>query len=121
MIRRSWRTQLKAATTQQAVLTVVSQFLDEWSPHEVAALPPEAWPPPLASRDDVAQHALRLSRMHADLGASPRGLSGVQELLLFFTHAAVRASQLAAASALHEPDAPAVPIRSVKPVTDSET
>lgn len=119
MIRRSWRTQLKAATTQQAVLTVVSQFLDEWAPWEVAAVPPEAWPAALASRDDVVQHALRLSRIHADLGGSARGLSGVQELLLFFTHASVRISQLAALGSALEPEPP--PARTSKPVTDSET
>ena len=119
MIRRSWRTQLKAATTQQAVLTVLSQFLDEWSPNEVAALPQEAWPPPLASRNDVAQHALRLSRMHADLNSSSRGLAGVQELLLFFTHASVRLSHLAAFAQMQEP--PAAPAPSAKPVTDGET
>ena len=119
MIRRSWRTQLKASTTQQAVLTVVSQFLDEWSPQEVAALPPEAWPPPLTSRNGVVQHALRLGRLHADLSAMARGFAGVQELLLFFTHASVRISQLDAAVTAREPDA--VPLRSSKPVTDSET
>jgi hypothetical protein len=119
VIRRSWRTQLKAATTQEAVLTVVSQFLEEWAPAEIAALPPEAWPPRLASRSDVVQHALHLSRIHADSGTSSRGLSGVQELLLFFTHASVRISQLAAPDAAHDPAS--LPLRSVKPVTDSET
>ena len=49
MIRRSWRTQLKAATTQEAVLSVVSHFLDEWTPQEVNALPPQAWPRGLAT------------------------------------------------------------------------
>ena len=122
MIRRSWRTQLKASTTQQAVLTVVSQFLDEWSANEVAALPPEAWPPPLSSRNDVVQHALRLSRIHADLSGSSRGLPGVQELLLFFTHASVRLSHLAAFAAMQEPGmAPAHSAPSAKPVTDGET
>lgn len=119
MIRRSWRTQLKASTTQQAVLTVVSQFLDEWSPTEVAMLPPDAWPGPLASRNDVVQHALRLSRLHADLSGSTHGMPGVQELLLFFTHASVRISQLAALAAMNTPDA--TQVRSAKPVTDSET
>ena len=119
MIRRSWRTQLKAATTQQAVLTVVSQFLDEWSPNEVSMLPPEAWPRALASREDVVQHALRLGRIHAEVSGMSRGLPGVQELLLFFTHASVRISQLAALAALHEPAAPPAP-GATKPVADGE-
>src|SRR3954470_22912626 len=53
VIRRSWRTQLKASTTQEAVLTVVSQFLEEWSPGEIAALPREARPGRLISKSDV--------------------------------------------------------------------
>jgi len=123
VIRRSWRTQLKAATTQQAVLAVVSQFLDEWSPQEVAVLPADAWPSAPTSRNDVVQHALRLGRLHADLNTAARGLAGVQELLLFFTHASVRISQLATPMAPHElaPGPNAMPLRSSKPVTDSET
>jgi len=42
VIRRSWRTHLKASTTQEAVLTVVSQYLDEWKREEISALPPGA-------------------------------------------------------------------------------
>jgi hypothetical protein len=118
VIRRSWRTQLKAATTQQAVLSVVSQFLDEWSPHEVSALPPRAWPATLASKDDVVQHAVRLSQLHADLSGSPGAMTGLGELLLFFTHAAVRISHLAAIAAVQEPSPPATPQR--KAVTDGE-
>lgn len=119
MIRRSWRTQLKAATTQEAVLSVVSHFLDEWTPQEVNALPPQAWPRGLATKADVVQHALRLSQLHAEFPASPtHGLQGVQEMLLFFTHAAVRISQLAAIAALQEPGPPPMPHR--KPVADGE-
>jgi hypothetical protein len=115
VIRRSWRTQLKAATTQQAVLTVVSQFLDEWSSAEVAALPLDAWPGPLSSRGDVVQHALTLSRLHALTPDTSRGLGGIQEMLLFFTHASVRISQLAAIAALNAPPSAGAP---AKPVTD---
>ena len=118
MIRRSWRTQLKAATTQQAVLSVVSQFLDDWSPPEVSALPPRAWPGTLTSKDDVVQHALRLSQLHAELSAAPGALTGLQELLLFFTHASVRVSHLAAFAAMQEP-APSAPLPR-KTVTDGE-
>jgi hypothetical protein len=99
VIRRSWRTQLKASTSQEAVLTVVSQYLDEWSPEEISALPRGAWPAPLRSRADVLAHALKLNTMHAAFDGDPRGLAGLQELLLFFTHASVRCNQLGAAGA----------------------
>lgn len=102
MIRRSWRTHLKGTTSQEAVLTVISQYLDEWNREEIAALPPGAWPAPLRSRSDVLAHALRLGNLHAGFQGSHPALAGVQELLLFFTHASVRCNQLAA---LAQPDA----------------
>ncbi|HEX6632787.1 MAG TPA: hypothetical protein VF038_02400 [Usitatibacter sp.] len=97
MIRRSWRTQLKASTSQEAVLTVVSRYLDEWRPEEISALPHGAWPASLRTRADVLAHALKLNTMHASFDGDPRGLAGLQELLLFFTHASVRCNQLAPA------------------------
>lgn len=96
MIRRSWRTQLKASTTQEAVLTVVSQYLEEWRPEEIAALPSGAWPGTLRTKADVLAHALKLGTMHAGFTGEHRALAGLQELLLFFTHASVRSNQLAA-------------------------
>jgi hypothetical protein len=97
VIRRSWRTQLKASTSQEAVLTVVSRYLDEWRPEEISALPHGAWPASLRARADVLAHALKLNTMHASFDGDPRGLAGLQELLLFFTHASVRCNQLAPA------------------------
>lgn len=96
MIRRSWRTQLKASTTQEAVLTVVSQYIEEWRPEEIAALPPGAWPGVLRTKSDVLAHALKLGTLHAAFTGEHRALAGLQELLLFFTHASVRSNQLAA-------------------------
>jgi len=98
VIRRSWRTHLKASTTTEAVLTVVSQYLDEWTPQEIARLPRGAWPGPLRSKSDVLQHALQLNTMHAGFAGDTAALAGLQELLLFFTHASVRSSQLDAIS-----------------------
>lgn len=99
MIRRSWRTHLKGTTTQEAVLTVVSQYLDEWQPEEISALPRGAWPGRLRSKSDVLAHALKLNTMHAGFAGDPTSLAGLQELLLFFTHASVRSNQLAALAA----------------------
>ena len=123
MIRRSWRTHLKGCTTPEAVLTVVSQFLDEWTPDEVAVLPRGAWPGPLRSKSDVHAHALKLNTMHAGFGGDAASLAGLQELLLFFTHASVRCNQLAAASGngvglAERGPADASPHR--KPVSDAE-
>ena len=122
MIRRSWRTQLKASTTPEAVLTVVSQYLDEWMPEEIARLPRGAWPGPLRSKSDVLEHALKLNTMHAGFEGEPSTLAGLQELLLFFTHASVRSSQLAALSAEAQPGFRAAPsqVAQKKPVSGDE-
>ncbi|HZZ94013.1 MAG TPA: hypothetical protein VFE23_15740 [Usitatibacter sp.] len=108
MIRRSWRTRLKASVTPEAVLTVVSQFLEEWSPPEIADLPEGAWPRPLVSKSDVVAHALKLGNMHAVYSGPANRLGGLQEMLLFFTHAAVRIAHLAAIASLEEIPAPRV-------------
>jgi hypothetical protein len=115
VIRRSWRTHLKGTTTEEAVLTVVSQYLDEWKTEEVALLPRGAWPSPLKSRSDVLAHALKLGNMHASFTGSPQALAGVQELLLFFTHASVRSNQLAALAQPGAATAPTMPVQG-KPV-----
>ena len=120
MIRRSWRTHLKGCTSPEAVLTVVSQYLEEWSRDEVALLPHGAWPGPLRSKSDVHAHALKLNTMHAGFDGDAAALAGLQELLLFFTHASVRCNQLAAlaadATGLRERD----PSGRRKPVSDAE-
>jgi hypothetical protein len=94
VIRRSWRTHLKASTTPEAVLTSVSQYLEEWSAAEVASLPSGAWPAPLRTRADLVAHAVKLGKLHSEFAGEPRSLAALQELLLFFTHAAVRITQL---------------------------
>jgi hypothetical protein len=119
VIRRSWRTQLKATTTQHAVLTVVSHYLDEWTAEEVAALPRGAWPSGLRTRSDVLAHAVKLGTMHAGFSGGPAALAGLQELLLFFTHAAVRTNQLASIADAEKAPAPQMPAHK-KPATNAD-
>lgn len=97
MIRHSWRTQLKAAAREKDVLAVVRGYLAEWSQGEIAQLPPGAWPARISGRADILAHAALLAGVHARFDGSPSALPGLQEMLLFFTHAAVRVTQIAAA------------------------
>jgi hypothetical protein len=107
VIRQSWRTQLKAAADERDVLSVVRQFLAEWSKAEVAALPAGAWPSRIATREDVLSHAVTLAEIHGAFDGAAGGLPGLQELLLFFTHAAVRIAKIAAPAV--DPPAPKRP------------
>jgi hypothetical protein len=122
VIRRSWRTHLKGCTSPEAVLTVVSQFLDEWRPEEIAVLPAGAWPGPLRSKSDVLAHALKLNTMHAQFEGRAASLAGLQELLLFFTHASVRCNQLAAIASggAEAPARDPGTLRYRKPMPDAE-
>lgn len=95
MIRQSWRTQLKAATEERDVLLVVRHFLAEWSKAEIAALPAGAWPARIATRQDLLSHAVVLAEIHGRFDGAAGGLPGLQEMLLFFTHASVRIAKLA--------------------------
>lgn len=94
MLRRSWRTALKAAVTEQDVLGVVTRYCAEWTAPEIATLPRGAWPSRIATRGDVLSHAAVLGGLHSRFGGAPASLAGLQELLLFFTHAAVRIAKL---------------------------
>src|SRR5690242_10320785 len=95
VIRRSWRTALKNASTEKDVLAVVAGFLSEWSPMEIALLPAGAWPARIASRRDLLAHAAALAPLHARFEDHWEALRGLQELLLFMTHAAVAIARIA--------------------------
>lgn len=105
MFRRNWRTQLKAATREPDVPAVVRGFMSEWSRPEIAALPPGAWPARIASTADVVAHSVALSALHSRFEGDAAQLRPLQEMLLFFTQAAVRAVQLRETTA--EADCPA--------------
>ena len=96
VIRRSWRTELKNATAEKDVLAIVQGFLAEWKRAEIESLPGGAWPQRIATRADLLAHANVLAASHARFEGDASALAGLQEMLLFFTHAAVRIARLAA-------------------------
>lgn len=94
MIRFRWRTSLKQASTEEQVLLLVHEYLDEWRDDERAALPPAAWPKGIHTAKDVTDWTFRLGELHTEYDGASAGLQRLQELWLFFTHAAVRITQL---------------------------
>ena len=99
-VRHSWRTHLKSSLDEREVVALVTRYLAEWKRAEIQALPPDAWPPSIATPRAVIEHAVELARAHAAHDANAAtGLAQLQELLLFFTHAAVTITRLAAARA----------------------
>ena len=94
-VRFRWRTYLRAATTEQAVVDIVRTYLSSWSPEEVSRLPAGTWPAALASGKDVLRETLKIGQLHSVFAGARASLVLIQELLLFMTQASVRATQLA--------------------------
>lgn len=99
MVRHSWRTHLKASADEREVVAIVARFLGEWRPAEIRALPRGAWPAHVGTPRDVIEHGVELSRLHATHEGGGASLAHLQEMLLFFTHAAVAITRLAAVRA----------------------
>jgi hypothetical protein len=104
VVRHRWRTHLKSATSEAAVLQLVRTYLSEWPNDEVASLPPDAWPMSVRSRSDIMSWMFRIGDAHGKFKGDPAVLARLQELLLFLTHAAVRVTQIGAGMS----DGPAV-------------
>ena len=94
-VRFRWRTYLRAAATEQEVVELVRTYLAAWSAEERSHLPPGTWPESMMSRDDLVRATLKVGQVHSAFSGSRASLTLVQELLLFLTQAAVRATQLA--------------------------
>ena len=93
-VRFRWRTYLRSALTEQAVIDLVRQYLDSWKPEEISRLPAEAWPRDIASGRDLIRETLKIGQAHSEFKGVRTSLALVQELLLFMTQASVRATQL---------------------------
>jgi len=96
VIRHRWRTHLKNAATEAAVVELVQGYLAEWTAQEIRSLPGAAWPGKIRDRADIMSWMFRVGEAHAHFRGDATSLARLQELLLFFTHAAVRATQIAA-------------------------
>jgi hypothetical protein len=96
VIRHRWRTHLKAATTEAAVVDLVRGYLGEWTAQEIRSLPGAAWPARIQDRSDIMSWMFRVGEVHARFRGDSASLARLQELLLFFTHAAVRVTQIGA-------------------------
>lgn len=94
VIRHRWRTHLKASSTETAVVELVRAYLREWRPEEIASVPPRAWPTRVQCRSDIMSWMFAIGEVHGDFRGEPAALARLQELLLFFTHAAVRVTQI---------------------------
>lgn len=95
MIRQRWRTHIKNAADEKALLAVVNECLGEWTWAEMAQLPNAAWPMRIDTAKALSEWTFRLGELHREYqGRSSDALAPLEELLLLFTHASVRMAQI---------------------------
>lgn len=95
-MRHRWRSAIKNALDEKAVLAIVNEYLGEWTWGEMAQLPNAAWPVRIDTAKSLAEWTFRLGELHREFqGRSSETLARLEELLLLFTHASVRMAQLA--------------------------
>ncbi len=76
------------------MIELVRTYLAEWPSGEVASLPLDAWPTSIRSRSDIMSWMFRIGDAYSKFKGDPAVLARLQELLLFLTHTAVRATQI---------------------------
>lgn len=94
MTRHRWRTDLKACASEVDVLRVVESYLGQWTPEELRLLPAAAAPGTFTTAKSIADYTHKLGALHAAFDGTSRSLALLQEILLFFTQASVRVTQL---------------------------
>lgn len=96
MIRHRWRSRIKNVVDESALLALVNDYLKEWSWAEKLELPQAAWPGRIDNPKCLSEWTFRLAQLHREYQNAPwEVLAPLQKLLLFFTHASVRMTQLA--------------------------
>lgn len=95
LIRHRWRSHLRNAVDEAALLALVNGYLKEWTWAERLRLPREAWPGRIESAKSLAEWTFRFAELHREYQDAPSPMAeGVENLLLFFTHASVRMAQI---------------------------
>ena len=95
MIRHRWRSHIRNAADEAALLGVTNQYLKEWTWVERLRLPRDAWPERIQSARSLSEWTFRLAELNHEFRDAPwPTVEGLQNLLLFFTHASVRMAQL---------------------------
>lgn len=89
----TWQQRLANASTESEVVDVARDFIAQFSPYEIVTLPPQCRPPgKIHDSSDVTEYAFALVRHRCDDGEGVT--SAVHKLADFFSHAAVRLSQI---------------------------
>lgn len=96
----SWQDRLDSASTATDVVAVVREFVAQFSPTEVAQLPPACRPAKIVDAQDVTDYALDLVRHRCDESDGAKHI--VDRLTAFFSSATTRLSEILYAPPAHD-------------------
>jgi hypothetical protein len=89
---KNWQVLLNEATGADQVAAICDEFLDTWSPTELAGFPPTCKPPDAVEADDIGPYAIRLI---AEVGVGNRTTTPLlYAMSTFFTKAALRIAEM---------------------------
>jgi hypothetical protein len=91
-----WYQRIAEAMTSRDLVMVVRNFLDTWSPVDLAKLPLAARPGRVVDADDIASMAYDLAQERLRGGLPPDIDRLATRMHTFFSHAAARAALLSA-------------------------
>ena len=92
-----WLARLSAATTEPEVLSIARDYVATWSALELSRLPEDAIPGRIHDPEHISDYAYRLTQAHLFAGSLTDSLL-LDRMMVFFTHASARLSQIAHAS-----------------------
>ena len=90
----TWAAALASARSEREVVSVVKDFLSQWSPAEIASLPEDCRPGRIGGADDVAEMALKFSQAQCSLGEDFEQRLVLERMEAFFAHASSRLAQV---------------------------
>ena len=89
-----WHGRLNEAMTAENVVTIARDYTAQWSPRELADLPPDLRPGKIVDADDVTAYALAL--VQAQMGRGSPSESVLHRMGAFFSSASLRLAQIMA-------------------------
>lgn len=92
-MRRAYLISLRAATSEEEVVRLARDYLAQWQPSELAAIPAACRPRAIADAEGLADAAFALTRARIDASAPQPPL---EEMEIFFAMACARVSELEA-------------------------
>lgn len=98
-----WRSRIRSARDDEAVVSVVVDYEAAWAPGDIARLPRNCWPGRVRDRDDVAAWAVHLAREELKVADDTDGHVLLHCLAAVFSEAAVRLTQVSLEASLLGP------------------